>query len=474
MGRRRGSQFSNEPAAIYNRISLDRDLDADGVRRQEHECRQKAASLGLNVVRVFQDNDTSAYSGKRRPAFEDLLTAAEAGEFRHIVVWATDRLVRRPIELERVMSVLEPANVLVHPVIEGELDLSSADGRFRARLMGNVAAFESERKAERMRARARQRAREGWVPTVRRPFGWQWADNEAQKGALVPHPDEAPVVRELYQRFLDGETLKGLARWLTAEGWTGTTGGEWKQSHVSRLLRSPRNGGIVYEKQEDGTVVTYPNRDGSLVDESVFWAAQKILTDPSRRKKPGRPSVSWLSGSLTCYKCGGRVRPSSNHSRAGVRYKTYSCDSQHVSWKRDELESAIEGQILAFLEDHKEQLLDSAASQTAGDPRLTELDALRARRDAMSRMFAAGQITEETLVAGTAPLSQSISRLEDELKSSRAANTADLLDGPDIAASWHAAPIPLRTRVVKALIEQITVGSRRSGELGIKWRADEG
>lgn len=466
----RGRQFSNEPAAIYNRISLDRDLDEVGIRRQEHECNQKAESLGLKVVRLFQDNDVSAYSGKRRPQFEELLEAAQAREFQHIVVWATDRLVRRPMELERLMSVLEPANILVHPVVEGELDLASADGRLRARMLGNVAAFESERKAERMRARARQRAREGWAPTVRRPFGWQWKDVDKQKGALVPHTEEAPVVRDLYQRFLDGETLKGLARWLTQEGWSGTTGGEWKQSHVSRLLRSPRNGGIVYEKLEDGSLVQHTNRDGSLVDEAVFWEAQKILTDPARRKKPGRPAVSWLSGSLQCYKCGERVRPSSNHSRSGVRYKTYSCDSQHVSWKREELETAVEEQLLEFLVENQDTLFAAAQSQSSVDPKLRELEGLRSRRDALGRMFADGQITEEVLISGTTRVSADIARLEEELQSHGPIDPTTLLDSSDVASSWRNASVPLRMRVVKALVEQIIVGARRSGELTVVWR----
>jgi len=56
-------------------------------------------------------------------------------------LWALDRLHRRPVELEQFMDLAERRGVLLASVA-GEVDLSTGDGQFHARIMGAVAAKE--------------------------------------------------------------------------------------------------------------------------------------------------------------------------------------------------------------------------------------------------------------------------------------------------------------------------------------------
>lgn len=116
-------------AAIYTRISLADDDDTSGVDRQESDCRALAAANGWDVVEVFRDNSKSAFSGKRRPAYEALLASARARDFDVVIVWAADRLYRRIAELEGLVEDLRGIDVV--PVKSGKIDLSTADGRKR-------------------------------------------------------------------------------------------------------------------------------------------------------------------------------------------------------------------------------------------------------------------------------------------------------------------------------------------------------
>ena len=63
-------------AVIYVRISRDKrrgSLDEGlGVQDQEQQCRELVARLGYLVIKVFCDNDVSAYSGKPRPEYGSL------------------------------------------------------------------------------------------------------------------------------------------------------------------------------------------------------------------------------------------------------------------------------------------------------------------------------------------------------------------------------------------------------------------
>jgi site-specific DNA recombinase len=119
--------MTTKTAAIYCRISSDPQGERAGVERQQRDCEQLATRLGLDVVSTFIDNDVSAYSGKRRPEFERMLTAAAAGDFDVVICWATDRLYRRVTDLSRITDELAP-HAKIRTVNGGEIDLETIRG----------------------------------------------------------------------------------------------------------------------------------------------------------------------------------------------------------------------------------------------------------------------------------------------------------------------------------------------------------
>lgn len=65
--------------AVYARISQDRTGEELGIRRQLADCRAEADRRGWVVAEEYVDDDVSAYSGKKRPAFERMLTDLAEG-----------------------------------------------------------------------------------------------------------------------------------------------------------------------------------------------------------------------------------------------------------------------------------------------------------------------------------------------------------------------------------------------------------
>src|SRR5882757_7929078 len=128
-------------ALIYCRISQDRAGAGLGVERQEADCRELAERLNAQVVKVYVDNDVSAYRGVRR-GYQELLADLRA-EVGHVVVaWHSDRLHRSPIELEEFIGICEAHGVTVQTVRAGEVDLSTPSGRAVARTLGAWARHE--------------------------------------------------------------------------------------------------------------------------------------------------------------------------------------------------------------------------------------------------------------------------------------------------------------------------------------------
>jgi DNA invertase Pin-like site-specific DNA recombinase len=148
-------------AGIYTRISWDPDGNRAGVERQRVDCEFLCVDRGWDIAQHFEDNDRSAYSGKRRPAYERLLAAVEERRLDAIVTWHNDRLHRSPRELEAFIDLVEQSGVRVAVVSGGDYDLTTPEGRFTARIVGAVARKESEDRSRRVRRKHLELAEQG-------------------------------------------------------------------------------------------------------------------------------------------------------------------------------------------------------------------------------------------------------------------------------------------------------------------------
>lgn len=281
-------------AAVYLRISSDPTGQALGVARQREDCVALCTSKGWTPVE-YVDNDVSASSAKKRPAYERMLADIRDGAIGAVVAWDLDRLHRRPIELERFMDLAD-AHRLALATVSGDVDLSTAQGRLTARLKGAVARHEIEHKSDRQKRAAQQKATRG-EPQWRNAFGF------LRDGSRAPDPVTAPLVKQAYAAVLAGSSISDIAREWNAAGAFGLTGRPWTPSTVSLFLRKPRNAGLRDHNGEIVGAATWP----PLVDEETWRAAQAVLDAPGRA--PGRKTVRkhLLTGVLRCGKpgCGG-------------------------------------------------------------------------------------------------------------------------------------------------------------------------
>ncbi|ABQ73342.1 MULTISPECIES: recombinase family protein [Mycobacterium] len=291
-------------AAVYLRISEDRSGEQLGVARQREDC-LKLCGQRKWVPVEYLDNDVSASTGKRRPAYEQMLADITAGKIAAVVAWDLDRLHRRPIELEAFMSLADEKRLAL-ATVAGDVDLATPQGRLVARLKGSVAAHETEHKKARQRRAARQKAERGH-PNWSKAFGYLPGPNGPE-----PDPRTAPLVKQAYADILAGASLGDVCRqWNDAGAFT-ITGRPWTTTTLSKFLRKPRNAGLrAYKGARYGPVdrdaIVGKAQWSPLVDEATFWAAQAVLDAPGRA--PGRKSVRrhLLTGLAGCGKCGNHL-----------------------------------------------------------------------------------------------------------------------------------------------------------------------
>jgi DNA invertase Pin-like site-specific DNA recombinase len=294
-------------AAIYARQSLDVN---EGIDRQLDRCRKLIDARGWTVAAEYRDNDTSA--SKKRDvgtAWADLLAAISAGSVDVVVAVDLDRLLRTTRDLLALTDLGIP--VLT---VDGEIDLTTADGEFRATMLAGIARFEVRRKSERQKRANTFRISQGKpVPGGRRRFGFE-SDH------LTVRADEADWVRLMYSDAAEGASLRSIAAKLNAAGVPCVTKGVWDYRRIRKILVNPAYSGKVIH---DG-LGHDSNIAPIIVEPDLAARVLAIMTNPARRLSPGPQRSALLGGLAECGTCGAPMISAGTKHR-GINIATYAC-----------------------------------------------------------------------------------------------------------------------------------------------------
>jgi DNA invertase Pin-like site-specific DNA recombinase len=386
---------------MYLRQSRDRDGDAVAIARQREDCEQLCAAKGWTPVE-FVDNDISASSGRRRPAYERMLEGIRTGHVGAVVAWDLDRLHRRPIELEEFMALADEKHIAL-ATVSGDVDLSTAQGRLVARLKGAVARHEVDHKSSRQRRASRQKAEKG-LPHWSRAFGYLGDTHQ-----LDPHT--APLVREAYAAILTGASLADVCRLFNDAGAFNITGKPWTPTGAAQFLKAPRNCGLRAHTSKGVTTIVGKGTWAPLVDESTWRAVQNVFAAPERRW--GQKSVRrhLLSGTVVfCGVCG-------RHLNAGTTSRktvNYFCKTFCVSIMGEHLEQLLYGEVEGRLAkpDAIDLLKAELHDQAEAEEIRLELETLYAELDNIGVERAEGLLTGRQAKIATDRISEKIAKLE--------------------------------------------------------------
>jgi site-specific DNA recombinase len=451
-------------AAIYARISSDRTGAGIKVDDQVKDCRALAERLDLTVIEPpFTDDDISAYSGKKRPGYDNLLTAIRAGKVDVVLALHTDRLHRTVSELLDYIKACQPRNVPTYTVRAGDLDLSNATGRAVALTAAVWAAAEVERQIERQKAANLHRAHRGQWAGGRRPFGYE------RDGVTVIQA-EAEALRWSAGQVLSGTSLRQVAAKLNERGIRTATGNKWRPTELARVLVRPRNAGLMVHKGEVVGKAEWP----ALLDEDLWRGVCAMLGDPSRRTSPPPGRVWLLSGLAVCEVCGQPVRVSTAGSSRGRKVKpSYQCRTEkHVVRGAAEVDAFIEAVIIERLK--RPDAAELLAPDQRGDTSALHLKdaALRARLDEQARLHADGVIDGRQLAEGTRAIRAQREQITAQLAAaSRGSVLAGVVDAVDPEAVWRGLDLSRRRAIIDVLIEIVIMPTRKGRRPG--WKPGE-
>lgn len=437
-----------EECVGYVRISDDGEGAGLGVKRQEKDIRALAAKLNKRLVRVYADNDVSAFTGKRRAEYEEMLDGIRSGAPGHqcVLAWHTDRIHRTTRELDDYIDASEIHEAVTHTHMAGMIDLSTPGGRAMARTMATFAQYESDLKRGRLRLWAKQHAESGKNPGGLRPYGWSASDRKK----IVP--EEQAVIQDIADRILAGESLRSIvadlnARMIPTGSWhPPKVWKEWSPTVVRSMMLRPRLAGW---RSYRGTQVARGEWEPAL-DEKVWMQVVSVLNDPERKSGGMGARVNLLTGLARCGICDQPVTIQYGSPKRPERSRNaYGCRTCGTWRAQPAVDAYVEGAVVEYLE-HM-QLQPDPDIDPAVEARCQMLrDRIQEENDRYA------DDDTHTLAEHRRIVGRLKKRLGDEqakLLPPRRSRLVRDLAGPNAAVRWPDLPLDRKRSVIAELLE---------------------
>ena len=352
-------------AVIYARFSCSKQREAS-IHDQLRVCNEWCQREGYQVIAQYCDY---AISGRTddRPEFQRMI--ANAGESQIVLVYMLDRFSRDAYDAPIYKKKLRDKGVKVVSATEPLTD--SPDAVLLEKIYEGLAAVESAHISERTKRGMTGNALKCMHNGVR-VFGYDFGDD----GRYVINENEAALVRDAFNRKLNGESVNSIAKNLANHGVATYTGKPATYTFAYNLLKNEKYIGVYTwgdVRIEDGMP--------AIVEKDVFYMAQNV------RPKKQRSNETWreylLSGKAICAGCGRNLIGVSARGRNNVRYSYYQCSNKCGAKpiRAEVLESEVVSHVRELLADRETALeIANVVSRYAGST-----DAERRLDDALKR-----------------------------------------------------------------------------------------
>ncbi len=318
------------PAALYARVSSDRqDVDLS-VAAQMRALRDYADRNGYSIAREYVDE---AESGRiaDRPQFRKMIDEGSQAQspFGVILVWKFSRFTRKREHAVAFKSMLRRKGIRVVSITEHADDTPT--GKLMEAIIESVDEWYSENLAQEVVRGMREAASRGYFLASRAPYGYKRikvSDGLKDRPTLEVDEDAAPVVKEIFESSRRGNGLKEICKELNGRGIT-NRGKRWQKNGLHYLLTNEAYTGTAVwglnsKEEKAGEPVRVENAWPALVSRETFDAVQQGLRERApKRQRPARAGSQYLlSGLLRCGVCG---KPYSGQGAKSGRFAYYVC-----------------------------------------------------------------------------------------------------------------------------------------------------
>lgn len=326
--------------AAYCRVSTRFDQQENSYENQVKYYSEKIASNPKwCLVGIYADQGKPATSTKQRESFNDMIVDCYNGKIDMILTKSISRFARNTVDCLRIIRELKERQIRI--IFEKEnIDTMDSTGELLITILSSQAQEESRNLSENTRWGIVRRFEQGIVQVNHKKFMGYTKDSD---GNLVIVPEEAEVVRKIFDLYLQGLGTTRIAKELERQGIRTTTGNvKWNGGTINKMLKCEKYiGDAMLQKTytvdflskkkviNDGIVKRYyikNNHEPIITREQYLQVQEEFKIRNSETKKGNKYSSKYpLSGLIDCGECGSRYIRNIWYSRNGKKTAVWRC-----------------------------------------------------------------------------------------------------------------------------------------------------
>ena len=297
--------------AAYCRVSTDSEEQLTSYEAQKNYYTDKImTNPDWTMAGIFADEGITGTSAAKRPEFLRMIRKCRQKKIDLILVKSISRFARNTVDCLNYMRALKELGIAII-FEEQNINTLEADGELLITLLGAVAQGESESISENVKWGMRQAMREGKATIqYKRLYAYERGEN----GNPRIIPEQAEVVRRIYDSFLAGQSLRMIKEDLERRGVTTVSGGsEWSIASIRGILQNEKYCGDVLRQKSFvndcisrkhirnvGQLPMYLTQDHheGIVSRDTFNA---VKAEFARRGAGRAPSKKQAPTGLSCY-----------------------------------------------------------------------------------------------------------------------------------------------------------------------------
>ena len=404
-----------------SRADIEAEARGEGETLAKHEkaLTELAKKLGLSVIKQYREI-VSGENIAARPQMQALLADVNSGKYDGVLVMEIERLARGDTIDQGIVAQAfkESHTKIVTPIKTYDPNNEYDEEYFEFSLFMSRREYKTIRR--RMNAGRIATIKDGNYITPTAPYGYRKIHPEPKVYTLEIVPEQAEIVRLIYNLRLKGKGARAIATELNNMGVSPMKSAAWERVSIKKILENPVYAGkIHWYSKRDGDIVC-DGRHEAIISEEIFNKVQML--SPTAHVPNNTVLQNHYSGLLYCSCCGHqmfrRYIKSSGKSHMLCRYN--SCRGKTVSSTTESIDDALKEIIMWKISQIEK--IEKASKNTAPskpDKRSiisAELARLEQQKSKIYEFLEQGIYSTEVFLERSAAIADKIKKCEAELR----------------------------------------------------------
>lgn len=333
---------SRKKVAAYARVSMESE-------RLQHSLSAQVSYYSSLIQQnpaweyagVYADDGITGTKTNDRTEFNRMIADCEAGKIDIILTKSISRFARNTVDLLNAVRHLKELGISVQFEKE-HIDSLSEDGELMLTLLASFAQEEVRSLSDNVKWGTRKRFEKG-IPNGRfQIYGYRWDGDH-----LVVEPEEAKIVKLIYDNFLNGLSAESTEKQLEEMGVKSYKGQHFGNTSIRQILGNiTYTGNLLFQKEytvdpiskksrkNQGELPQYwvENTHEAIIPMEVYQAVQE---EKARRRELGvfanwSINTSCFTSKIKCGRCGKSYQRSNRKGRKDLdaNYTVWICGTR--------------------------------------------------------------------------------------------------------------------------------------------------